>query len=239
MFICMIKGDEFCPDLWIMPEGSTRVCTSVSMCVYAWTLGVLFEIWKHCLGFMRFDFLSTFIPFIFNQTTLVSISPVPLLYDTFLLSWFLVNIVNWRRSFFSCSSFPSPPEWEGGRCGLPALYCPLLEGPGSWSPHTDTCPSHSQCRQTHSLWPCTSVRTQTTKNCYLTLLLLTYLIKLKNYRHHFVKGLSEGNVTLQETRVYVCINRKWQENRVCKTFIVFWLPNSQVSCIFVHTAVLF
>lgn len=25
MFICMIKGDEFCPDLWIVPEESNSV----------------------------------------------------------------------------------------------------------------------------------------------------------------------------------------------------------------------
>lgn len=62
-----------------------------------------------------------------------------------------------RGSFCPCFSSTTPPPCglRGGGCGHIALYCPLLEEKGSWFPHTDTCPSHSQCRETHSLKSCT------------------------------------------------------------------------------------
>lgn len=165
MFICMIKGDEFCPDLWIMPERSTRVCMRESMRVCVWTLGVQVP----CVLFRNLEILyrickiscfppSYYVdPFILKKN-LSSLPSIPLL-STKLFLWFLVDSVWWRGSFCSCPPpYPPPPGQSGVEHGLPALYCPLLEGPGSWFPHTDTCPSHSPCRETHALGPCTFIK---------------------------------------------------------------------------------
>lgn len=130
MFICMIKGDEFCPDLRIMPEGSTGVCVCACVCVCFLcvnTSGVrdVFELWRYCFQFKRFLFFFLS----FNKKKKNQNMPVILYFHRFKLSfrvgYFLLTLpllfVPDEVEAHVVSLLSTVPSWRSRAAGFPSL----------------------------------------------------------------------------------------------------------------------
>lgn len=182
-----------------------RVCLCVFMCKHlctsamcpSWNLEILFTIYE----------ISLF-PLSYYVIVLI-LKESPSLLQT--QSLILGGYCSVKRGL---SVSVPPPGWRGAEQRLPALYCPLLEGP-SWFPHTDTCPSHSHWGEPRPLGPGTFGNISNYKAlCYFMLHLCRYLIFKKTTLCDFVQGSQGGNDHCRSNKVYICFKRKSQEKPV-------------------------